>query len=158
VRDGKLDLTKFMGGSNVGYQGPWGVYYPRNLTNDMETGIGAMTDEEVIELIKNEGNKSPLLNNFYINMTGDDLKSIVVYLRSLPPITNTVHEDLRPGESVKTAVINLTPVVPKVAAPVKKSAPAKAVAPVKKSAPAAQIKKKAPAASTKKTTTKSTKK
>lgn len=147
-KDGKPDLTRFMAGSNVGYQGPWGVTYPKNLTPDIETGIGANSNEEIKTIIKNEGmnGKAPLFSEYYNNLTEEDLDCIVVYLRSLTPIVNKIPADLKPGETVKTSVINFNQSVPKiVTTPVK--APVKAA--VKKSVKAPAKKK----TDTKKTTT-----
>src|SRR5262245_14229219 len=37
---GATDTTRTLSGTELGWAGPWGVSYPRNLTPDMETGIG----------------------------------------------------------------------------------------------------------------------
>lgn len=117
-KDGRPDYTKFLAGSTVGYKGPWGVTYPKNLTPDDETGIGLMTDEEVISLIKEEAlsGKLSIFNDYYKDLTDEDLKCIVVYLRSIDKISNKVPADLKPGEPVTTAVIDLTQIQPKVTA------------------------------------------
>jgi hypothetical protein len=124
-KDGKQDFSKLMAGSSVGYQGPWGVAYPKNLTSDIDTGIGALTDEEVANLIKEESSseKLSIFNYYYKNLTDEDLKCIVVYLRTLTPIPNKIPSDLKPGETPKTSIINLNIVEPKVVkiAPAKKT-------------------------------------
>ena len=115
-KDGKPDFLKMFAGSNIGYQGPWGVTYPKNLTPDIDTGIGGLTDEEVIDLIKEEVNsgKLAMFNYYYRNLTDEDLKCIVSYLRTLTPISNKVPSDLKPGEVPKTPVINLNIIEPKI--------------------------------------------
>ncbi|MFH1823701.1 MAG: hypothetical protein ABH873_00525 [Candidatus Firestonebacteria bacterium] len=127
-KDGSQDFSKLMAGSSVGYQGSWGVTYPKNLTPDVDTGIGGLTDDEVISLIKNESNsgKLTMFSYHYKDLTDEDLKCIVAFLRNLPPVSNKIQDDLKPGEAPKTSVINLNVVEPKVikAAPVKKT-PAK---------------------------------
>jgi hypothetical protein len=145
TKDGKPDFTKFMAGSTTGYQGPWGVAYPKNLTPDIDTGIGASTDEEVIAEIKGEGvsKKPPMFSEYYKNLTDEDLKCIVTYLRSLPPVPNKIPEGIAPGEPVRTPVISLNVIAPKAAA---------AAAPAKKAAAKPAAKKAA--APAKKTTTK----
>ncbi|MFH1073513.1 MAG: hypothetical protein V1752_00330 [Candidatus Firestonebacteria bacterium] len=99
-KDGKPEFNKFMAGSKDGYKGAWGVYYAKNLTPDNDTGIGMMTDEEVINMIKSEGanGKAPLYYDYYRGLTDDDLKSLVVYLRTLAPISNNIPEDIKPGK------------------------------------------------------------
>ena len=99
-KDGKPDLNKFMAGSETPYKGAWGVSYARNLTPSNDSGIGMMTDEEVINMIKDEGlnGKAPLYYDYYRGLTDEDLKSLVAYLRTLTPIDNKIPADSKPGE------------------------------------------------------------
>jgi mono/diheme cytochrome c family protein len=67
-----------------------------NLTPDPETGIGAWTDDQLARAIR-EGIGHDGRTLFPImpyekfrNMTDEDLASIIVYLRSLPPVVNTL--------------------------------------------------------------------
>ena len=49
---GKPDMTRYLGGSDVGFEIPGlGVFNGRNITPDKETGIGAWTDEQVATAI-----------------------------------------------------------------------------------------------------------
>ena len=45
---GTPDTTRMLSGSELGWEGPWGVSFPRNLTPDMETGIGSWTEDQII--------------------------------------------------------------------------------------------------------------
>lgn len=103
--DGKPDFSKFMAGSSIGYKDSKGVYYLKNLTPDNDTGIGMMTNEEVINLIKAEGSngRAPLYYDFYRALTDDDLKSIVAYLRTLAPVSNSVPA-VKPVEKIAVPV------------------------------------------------------
>src|SRR5512144_2120297 len=49
---GEPDPTRFMSGSEVGWEGRWGVSYPRNLTPDSATGIGKWTEEQIVTAIR----------------------------------------------------------------------------------------------------------
>ncbi len=49
---GKPDASRQLAGSDIGFGGPWGVAYPRNLTPDKETGLGAWTDAEIIRALR----------------------------------------------------------------------------------------------------------
>src|SRR5512138_715746 len=41
---GAPDMTRNYSGSEMGWAGPWGVVYARNLTPDDETGLGKWTE------------------------------------------------------------------------------------------------------------------
>jgi mono/diheme cytochrome c family protein len=49
---GVPDTTRLLSGSEVGWQGPWGVSYARNLTPDSTTGIGTWTSEQIVNAIR----------------------------------------------------------------------------------------------------------
>lgn len=68
--------------------------YSPNLTPDHETGIGAWSDEEIIRAIR-EGVRPdgtvigpPMPIRVYRDMSDTDVRSIVAYLRTVPPIKN----------------------------------------------------------------------
>ena len=91
------DLTAFVG--------PWGLSYTANLTPDSATGIGAWTETQFINTIRNGkhlGNGRPIMPpmpwQFIAQMTDDDLKAIYAFLRSLPAVNNVVHAPLNPDE------------------------------------------------------------
>jgi mono/diheme cytochrome c family protein len=65
-----------------------------NLTSDPETGVGSWTDDQLARAIRegisHDGRTlfPAMPYGFYRHMSDEDLASIVVYLRSLPPIRN----------------------------------------------------------------------
>ncbi|MDB5556264.1 MAG: cytochrome [Rhizobium sp.] len=67
-----------------------------NLTPDVETGLGSWTDDQVVSAIRNgkrpDGSsiRPPMGVFFYRDLSDHDAKSIVAYLKSLPPIKNKV--------------------------------------------------------------------
>ena len=69
-----------------------------NITPDPETGIGTWTDEEIITAIREGKNKEgriifpPMPVPTYNNMSDDDVKAIVAYLRTVPAVHNEVPE------------------------------------------------------------------
>jgi mono/diheme cytochrome c family protein len=93
--DGAPDLTK-LGAGGFPFRGPWGVSYSANLTPDRETGIGTWTDSEIVASIhgarRGGGRVRPPMpvDQYVRGISAPDLKAIVAYLRSLPPITNAV--------------------------------------------------------------------
>ncbi|HSC52524.1 MAG TPA: c-type cytochrome [Phnomibacter sp.] len=107
----KRDLSKYSGPVLPGTEGGGGqkfdntilaalpgTFYAKNITPDVETGIGTWTDEEIIRAItqgirKNGDTLFPLMPYASFNrMAKDDLLSIVAYLRTLTPIKNEVPE------------------------------------------------------------------
>jgi len=72
--------------------------YAANITPDPETGIGTWSDEEIVTAIR-EGKTPdgavvwpPMPVPTYNNMSDDDVKAIVAYLRTVKPIHNEVPE------------------------------------------------------------------
>lgn len=70
--------------------------YAPNITMDEETGIGTWTDDEIIRAIR-EGVRPdgtiigpPMPIGSYRNMSDNDARAIVAYMRSLPPVSNVV--------------------------------------------------------------------
>jgi hypothetical protein len=73
-----------------------GTLYSANITPDRETGIGNWTDDEVARAIREGVDKNgralfPIMpyDNFRY-LSDDDLAAVIVYIRSLPPIRNSV--------------------------------------------------------------------
>lgn len=91
---GKWMLTN---GHLASWVGPWGISYSANLTPDNATGLGAVSEEMFIKILREgklKGVGRPLLppmpwQNF-AQLTDEDLKSIYAYLRTIKPINNPV--------------------------------------------------------------------
>ena len=75
----------------------------RNITPDVETGIGSWSDDEVARAIREGVRKDgtalfpvmPYLE--FATMDDEDVKSIVVYIRTLAPVKNVVPTRNLPG-------------------------------------------------------------
>jgi mono/diheme cytochrome c family protein len=73
-----------------------GVVQAQNITSDPEFGIGAWTDGEVMRAIREGVNRRggalfPMMPYLgYREMSDEDVRSVVVYLRTLPPIHHAV--------------------------------------------------------------------
>lgn len=67
-----------------------------NITSDAETGLGAWTDDEIARAIREGVRKDgsalfPIMPYpDFATLSDEDVESIVVYLRTLPPVRNTV--------------------------------------------------------------------
>src|SRR5688500_18376151 len=74
------------------YDGGYGTGYSTNITPDRETGIGSWTDEQIITAIRlgRRPNGERLLPvhpyTVFNGMTADDLKTLVTFLRTVPPV------------------------------------------------------------------------
>ncbi len=71
----------------------WKAWIP-NITPDVETGIGSWTDDQIIRSIRDGIGKDehlffPMMPfSSYTNLSDEDARSIVAYLRSIPPVKN----------------------------------------------------------------------
>ena len=102
-----------------------------NLTPDRETGIGNWTDDMLARAIREGvGHDGRLLHptvmpyEFYRSMSDEDLASIIVYLRSLPPIRNPLPASVTSDHIVAPYAIPIyEPVpIPDISTPVKRGA------------------------------------
>jgi mono/diheme cytochrome c family protein len=74
------------------YDGAFGTVYASNITPDRETGIGAWTEEQIITAIRlgrrSNGERLIPVHPYTVfnGMAAEDLRTLVVYLRTLPPV------------------------------------------------------------------------
>jgi mono/diheme cytochrome c family protein len=86
-----------LSGGRVFELGTLGRMVAPNLTSDPETGIGARTDEELVRHLRYgisaEGRAlAPFMA--FRNLADDDLRAIISFLRTLPPVRNETDHDL----------------------------------------------------------------
>jgi len=111
----------------------FGKWYSPNLTPDVETGLGAWTDGQVVQALREGLNREqatlfPIMPiDWYYGMADEDVLSIVAYLRSLPSVRNKVPD--REPSFVAKALFTFGIMRPKdpITAPV--SAPSRGVTP-----------------------------
>jgi len=106
---GAPDTTRMLSGSELGWEGPWGVSYPRNLTPDNETGLGTWTEDQIVAAVRTgvRPDKTPILPPMpwpaYAYMSDDDAYALAAYLKSLPPISHKAPDRIPPGQPAKGA-------------------------------------------------------
>jgi len=113
---GKPDVTRFLGGSEVGFEIPGlGVFHGPNLTPDKETGLGGWTDAQVLTALQ-KGTRpdgrmlAPIMPwHAFANLTPQDAQAIVAFLRSLPPVKNKVPGPFGPNEQPTSFVMKIVP-------------------------------------------------
>lgn len=100
---GQPDMTRHLGGSDVGFEIPGlGTFYGPNLTPDA-TGLGAWTEDQIATAIRTgirpDGSQlAPAMPWMgYAALTDEDALAIAGYLKSLPPVANEVPGPFGPG-------------------------------------------------------------
>lgn len=111
---GKPDMTRYLGGSEVGFEIPdLGVFHGPNLTPDKETGIGDWTREQIVAAIQTgvrpDGRiLAPTMPwRAFANLTKSDALAIAAFLKSLPPVNNKVPGPFGPNESPTAFVMKV---------------------------------------------------
>jgi mono/diheme cytochrome c family protein len=84
------DMKQVGAGGNP-LKGPWGVTVSRNLTPH-ETGLKGWSDAEIARAIRTARSRDgsalrpPMAFEWYRNISDEDMKSLIAYLRSLEPL------------------------------------------------------------------------
>lgn len=103
------------------YEGPWGIVYGRNLTPDVETGIGSWTEQEIkvtiLTGVNNKGRRLILMPWFaYSGLSNSDADALAYYIKNkLGAVKNEVPTaSLNEGFNVlaPTATTNTAPAFP----------------------------------------------
>jgi len=112
---GSPDVTRMYSGSEVGWVGPWGVAYARNLTPDDETGLGKWTEEQIATAIRT-GNRpdgrqlAPIMPWMsFSHLTHDDALAMAAYLKTIPAVKHKVPDPVPPGQQVTGATVAFPP-------------------------------------------------
>jgi mono/diheme cytochrome c family protein len=89
---------------------PIGTIWARNLTSDVETGIGGARDEELARVLRHgvaRDGRAMIPFMPFANLSDDDLTAVLSFLRTLPPVRNAVPEPrLNPlGRALRALVL-----------------------------------------------------
>ena len=116
---GQARQDRRLAGSQVGiaysnpleYKNP-GVMFPSNLTPDPETGIGKLSDDQVVAAIR-EGLDRHGLQRLpvmpwpaYAKISDDDINAILAYIRTLPPVRHEVPRNVLPGKKADSPFVH----------------------------------------------------
>jgi mono/diheme cytochrome c family protein len=115
---GAPDPARALAGSRTGiaYTNPLGderpgVVYPPNITPDLETGIGKLSDADIAAAIRagrgSHGQDRTVVMPWpgFARLTGEDVGAIVAYLRSIPPVSHRVPAPVKPGEPARAPFV-----------------------------------------------------
>jgi len=112
---GQPDVSRALSGSELGWQGPWGVSYPRNLTPDPETGLGKWTEAQIVTAIRTGVRPDKRILNppmpwqDFSKLTDADAHALAAYLMSLPPVKHQAPDLVPPGKKVEGSIIVMPP-------------------------------------------------
>jgi mono/diheme cytochrome c family protein len=112
---GTTDTTRMMSGSELGWEGPWGVTYPRNLTPDPETGIASWSENDIITAFRtgHRPDQTMLLPPMpwptYAFMSDEDAHALAAFIKSLPPIHHKNLDRQPPGSKATGARLTFPP-------------------------------------------------
>ncbi len=104
---GPTDIV-LIGPTFTSFRMPFGTVYSVNLTPDMDTGTGSWTEQMFVDIFKKgrhlggdgRGILPPMPWVYYRTLPEKDLVAIFAYLRSIPPIRNSVPSPEVPEEVI----------------------------------------------------------
>jgi mono/diheme cytochrome c family protein len=113
---GKLDMARYLGGSEVAFEIPGvGAFPGRNITPDKETGIGSWTTEQIVTALQ-QGKRpdgrtlAPIMPyHAFSYLTKEDALAIAAFLQSLTPVKNEVPGPFKPGDKVSIFTFRILP-------------------------------------------------
>ena len=111
---GKPDMTRFLGGSEVGFELPGlGTFHGPNLTPDKATGLGNWTDAQIATALttgmRPDGRVlAPIMPwHAFAKLSKDDVAAIVAFLRSIPAVSNKVPGPFGPNQKPTSFVMKV---------------------------------------------------
>jgi mono/diheme cytochrome c family protein len=111
---GAPDMSRMLSGSEMGWKGPWGISFARNLTPD-STGIGSWTEAQIVTAIR-QGHRpdgTPLLPPMpwpdFAHFTDDDAAAVAAYLKSIPPVHHVNLPAVPPKQKYSGAYAEIPP-------------------------------------------------
>jgi mono/diheme cytochrome c family protein len=108
---GSPDFSRQLSGSELGWTGPWGTTYARNLTPDLETGLGYYNEKEIVLALRSgkrlDGKPMlpPMPWQNIASLSEADMHALVAYLQCLPPVEHKSPETLPPGQPPGSATL-----------------------------------------------------
>jgi mono/diheme cytochrome c family protein len=100
---GQPDASRYLGGSDVGFEIPGlGIFYPPNLT-DHATGLAAWSEDDIIAAVRTgvrpDGRQLiPIMPyHSYSALTDEDARALARFIKSTRPVDNKVPDPVGPG-------------------------------------------------------------
>jgi mono/diheme cytochrome c family protein len=110
------DMTRMLSGPDLGFGIPGlGVFVPRNLTPDMETGLGGWTTDQIVTAVttgvRPDGRVLALWMPWKTlsQLTRADATAIAAYLKSIPAVKHPIPGPFGPDEKPTVPVLTIIP-------------------------------------------------
>jgi mono/diheme cytochrome c family protein len=107
-RNGQVPENEWLIGTPIGYKGPWGTTYAKNLRRLLAN----KTETEWVTYAKKMQAKPPMPWYNVNALSEEDLKAIYQFIHYLGDNPNKVPKELPPGETPKTPYINFEVILP----------------------------------------------
>ena len=111
---GQPDQARYLAGADIGFELPGlGIFYPPNLTGDVETGLGAWSEEEIVAAVRTGARPdgrmlAPIMPfHSYSVLTDDDARALAGFLKNLPPVAHKAPDATGPGEPASAPYLSL---------------------------------------------------
>ncbi len=113
---GKPDMAHMLSGSEVGFEVPdVGIFVPRNLTPDNETGLGTWSEDQIVAAImtgkRPDGRilapAMPWMD--FAALMPADAHAVAAYLKSLPPVVHAIPGPFGPKEKIPVLIYRIVP-------------------------------------------------
>ena len=101
---GRVAESRWLTGSSLGWQGPWGTTYAVNLRLLVQN----LTPEQWQQRVRQPA-RPPMPWFALRDMTDEDLTAMYHFIRSLGPTGTPAPAYARPGEQVRTPVVRFPP-------------------------------------------------
>lgn len=101
---GKIPESKWLVGSPVGFQGPWGTTYPANLRLMMNS----MSEQQWLQQAR-KPLRPPMPWFSLREMSDADLRAMYVFIRKLGPAGEPAPKYAGPGQAVNTPYFEFVP-------------------------------------------------
>jgi hypothetical protein len=101
------EAERFLG-SAVGWRGPWGTTYARNL----RLTVSQMTEDAWVQMLKTRLGLPPMPWMNVNQMAEADMRAIYRYFQSLGPVGEQTPAPVPPGQEPTTVFISLEPAEP----------------------------------------------
>ena len=110
-----MRCSRRLSGSELGWKGPWGVTYARNLTPDLDTGIGYWSEDQIVASLRTGMRPDggvllpPMPWPDFSALTDADAHAIAAYLMIIPPVAHEVPAKVPPGAAANGSIIEFPP-------------------------------------------------
>ena len=103
--DGRIPVSKWMTGINIGYRGPWGTVYPINV----RLWFQETSKDQWLFSVRTRGGRPPMHWHDIRFLNRTDQRAIYRFIHSLGPAGKPAPDDLPPWKTPNTPYINLVP-------------------------------------------------